>query len=123
MQENFKEKLINRAFQLSLKGIKFVDKIQKKGFAAQILAKQFIRSVTSIGANIVEAQGASSTKDFINFMGYAFKSSNETRFWLGLIRDSYDDLKEEAATMLQETQELSKILGKSLLSLKEKQKK
>ncbi|MEW6163180.1 MAG: four helix bundle protein [Nitrospirota bacterium] len=40
-----------------------------------------LRSATSIGANIIEAQAASSRRDFRNFLNHALKSANETKFW------------------------------------------
>jgi len=51
---------------------------------------QLIRSATSIGANIIEGKSASSKKDFIRYYEIAFKSANETKYWLGLLRDALD---------------------------------
>ena len=53
-----------------------------------IMAKQILRSGTSIGANIVEAQHGSSRKDFLNKMYIAFKECNETQYWLDLFFES-----------------------------------
>ena len=49
------------------------------------LAKQVIRSGTSIGANVTEAQRAVSKADFINKLGIALKEADETKYWLRLI--------------------------------------
>ena len=57
------------------------------------LSNQLVRSATSIGANITEAQYAQSRKDFINKMGIALKEANETEYWLKLLSKS--DIIEE----------------------------
>ena len=88
----------------------------------QIISKQLLRSATSIGANIIEAQAGSSKKDFTNFFSHALKSANESKFWLGLLRDSKKGNQEEIEKLLQETIELSNILGSSILTLKGKKK-
>lgn len=52
------------------------------------LASQVLRSGTSIGANIEEAQAASSRRDFVVKMTIAAKEARETRYWLRLVRDA-----------------------------------
>ncbi len=116
--QEFKKMLINRAYRFSLETMKFIDSLDKKVFSLNIIAKQMIRSATSIGANIIEAQASSSKKDFTNFMSHALKSANETRYWLGLLRDSGKAEKAQAEKLLKEAQELSRILGSTILSLK-----
>ena len=51
-----------------------------------VLSKQILRSGTSIGANIEEAIGGQSKRDFINKVSIAFKESRETRYWLRLLK-------------------------------------
>ncbi len=53
-----------------------------------VLSKQLLRSGTSIGANVEEAQGAQSTKDFISKLSIAFKEARESRYWLRLLNRS-----------------------------------
>lgn len=100
--------------------MKFIDTIPRKDFSAQVLAHQLIRSSTSIGANIIEAQASSSRKDFINFLHHALKSANESKYWLGLFRDSAKADVDNADTLLKEAIELANLLGSSILSLKGK---
>ena len=90
--------------------------------ASKVIAGQLLRSATSIGANIVEAQAASSRKDFTNFLNYALKSANETKFWLGLLHDSGRKDKELIAPLLEDTKQLSNILASSILTLKKEQR-
>lgn len=122
--QNNKEKpkieLKKRAYIYALDIIEFIDSLDKRDFTVQIIAKQLIRSATSIGANIIEAQAGSSKKDFVNFFSYALKSANETKFWLGLLRDSDKANREKVAYLLDETQQLANILGASILTLKGK---
>ena len=75
----FKQKLISRAFNLSRDAFKLVDKFPNKA-SARVIINQLLRAITSIGANIIEAQAASSKKDFVNFLNHALKSGNESKF-------------------------------------------
>jgi len=117
-----KTDLKKRAYLFAPSIIKLIDFIDKKDFTIQIISKQLLRSATSIGANIVEAQAGSTKRDFTNFFSYALKSANESKFWIGLLRDSGKVNKEKCNELLQETIELSNILGSSILTLKGKKK-
>ncbi len=108
----------SRSYKFALEVIVFIDTLDKKDFNVQILARQLLRCGTSIGANIIEAIAASSRKDFINFYLYALKSANETKFWLNLMIDSAKAEPNKAKELLLEAEELSKILGASIVSLK-----
>lgn len=116
--QNSKTNLKARSYYFAFKIIKFLDEAPKD-YVTQALAKQLIRSATSIGANIIEAQAASSRKDFSNFLSYALKSSNETKFWLGLLRESRN-LGVQVYPLLKEVNELSNMLGASIITLKGK---
>lgn len=115
-----KTELKFRAYSYALDVINFIDALDKKDFSIQIMSKQLLRSATSIGANIIEAQAGSSKKDFTNFFSYALKSANESKFWLGLLRDSKKSDKILTEKLLQETAELANILAVSILTLKGK---
>jgi four helix bundle protein len=108
-----------RAYRFALEIIAFVD-ILPKGQTSSVLTEQLLHSATSIGANLVEAQGAGSRKDHAHFFSYALKSANETKFWLGLLRDSGKAEEEAADKLLREVTELSKIIASSILTLKGK---
>ncbi len=116
----YKTMLIKRSYQFSLDIMKFIDTFPKKELSSEIIAKQIIRSATSIGANIIEAQASSSKKDFTNFLHHALKSANETRYWLGLLRDNGKVNTKISIKLLNEAQELSKLFGSSILALKGK---
>jgi len=110
-----------RAYKFSLDIIFFVNELpNKRGF--WVIGDQLIRSATSIGANMIEAKSSSSKRDFIKFYEIALKSSNETRYWLCLLRDSYTELKIKAEKLLKEATEISNMIGSSVLTLKGKRK-
>lgn len=114
-----KTELRHRAYQYSIDIIEFLDTLPKD-VSTTVITKQLLRSATSIGANIVEAKGASSKKDFTNFFSYALKSANESLYWLGLLRDAKKMDNARLRYLLGETKELANILGSSVLTLKGK---
>ena len=111
-----------RSYLYALEIIKLVDILGKNDLSVQVISKQLLRSATSIGANIIEAQAGSTKRDFTNFFSYALKSANESRFWLGLLKDSGKIKIPEIDELLRETTELANILGSSILTLKGKKK-
>lgn len=114
---NLKLETQRRLYNYAKNIVLFTIKLDNKP-ASQIIGKQLLRSGTSVSANMIEAQAASSKKDFTNFFHYALKSANESKLWLALIRDTMPDLKEEAERLLSETVEISKILAASILTMK-----
>jgi four helix bundle protein len=114
-----KTELKQRAYQYSIKAIEFIDTLPKD-ISTDVIAKQLLRSTTSIGANIVEAKGASSKRDFTNFFSHSLKSANESLYWLGLLRDAKKINNAQLNYLLNETKELANILGSSVLTLKGK---
>jgi len=115
----FKIKLKDRAYQYSIKVIEFLDTLPKD-VSTEVITKQLLRSATSIGANIVEAKGASSKRDFTNFFSHSLKSANESLYRLGLLRDAKKINSARLEYLLNETKELANILGSSILTLKGK---
>jgi len=81
-----------------------------------------IRSGTSIGANMQEADSASSRKDFINKVTIAKKEAQETHYWLRIINGSQmindGPCKQELESLLKESGELARILGAILANTK-----
>jgi four helix bundle protein len=109
----------HRCYQFSKEIVQFVSiaKFERIHFS---IFDQLIRSGTSIGANIIEAKSGSSTKDFRNFYTIALKSANETKYWLCLIRDTIDSNveKDKINKLIQEADELSKIIASIIINLK-----
>jgi four helix bundle protein len=118
--ENFKEKLLNRAHNYALNIIKLINSLNKNDITVLTILKQLLRSGLSVGANIVEAQAASSRRDFANFLNHALKSANESIFWLGLLNESKNADQFLCEKLIKETKELASILAASILTIKEK---
>ncbi|MBP6414503.1 MAG: four helix bundle protein [Bacteroidia bacterium] len=89
---------------------------QKKEF---VLSKQLLRSGTSIGANVEEAIGGQSKKDFIAKVSISYKEARETKYWLNLLTAT-DYLDEKLSkSLLDDAEELCKILSSILLTTKQ----
>ena len=118
----FKTDIKKRAYTYALDLIKAIDHLNQKDLSIQVMARQLLRSGTSVGANVIEAQAASSKREFTNFLNHALKSANESKFWLALLRDSGKAERKPVDTLLTETKELANILASSILTLKGKRK-
>jgi four helix bundle protein len=75
-----------------------------------ILSKQLLRSGTSIGANIAEANGAISEADFSSKMSIAYKEALETKYWLSLLKDTDYIDNDVFSRLFNEVDEISKML-------------
>ena len=74
------------------------------------ICSQLLRSGTSIGANVEEAIGGSSRKDFINKLQIAYREARETKYWLRLLKDSEIIEKELAHSFIKDCDEIIKLL-------------
>lgn len=119
MSNDSKDQLKHRTYRFSIALIKYVTTLPKDRIYA-IIIDQLVRSATSIGANIIEAQAASSKKDFTNYFSISLKSANETLYWLGILRDGTEADKDTVNKFIDEVKEICKILGASILTLKNK---
>lgn len=86
----------------------------------KVLINQIIRSVTSIAGNIAEGSGATSNKDFINYLHTARKSAIETNNWLQFIFSTNKIAKESRMMLEEKSQEIIKILTAIIKKLKSK---
>ena len=75
-----------------------------------VLSKQLLRSGTSIGANIVEAQQAQSRPDFISKMSISLKEAVETNYWLRLLKASNFLSENEYTSIISDCAEIEKLL-------------
>lgn len=114
-----KEELKYRAYRFSIRLVKFVSSLPNERIY-WVIGDQLLRSGTSIGANIIEAQAASSKKDFANYYNTSLKSANETMYWLGVLREATSADKTEINALLDETKNLANIIGASLLTRRNK---
>lgn len=114
MKENV---LLDKSFAFALRTVnayKFLVE-EKREF---ILSKQFLRSGTSIGANVEESVGGQSRPDFISKISIAYKEARETRYWIRLLQaGDYLDCR-QAASLLSDVEEIIKIAAKVLITSK-----
>lgn len=109
------EKLDERTYRFALRIVKLVSALPHT-MEGEVLGRQVLRSGTSIGANIEEAYGGSSKRDFTNKMSTAFKEARETHFWLRLIRDAGLIPAKRIEPLVQEALEIKLILAKTVVT-------
>ena len=83
-----------------------------------VLSKQLLRSGTSIGANVEEAVGGQSPKDFFAKLSIAYKEARETNYWLRIMRDTEILDSKMAESLLSDNEEILKIIGSILKTMK-----
>jgi four helix bundle protein len=106
-----------RSYNFALRVIRYIDSVEiKRVFYSMI--DQLLRSSTSIGANLIEAKSSHSKKDFIKYYEIALKSSNETKFWICLLRDGLKLNKVELNSLLNEVNEISKVIASIVIKVK-----
>lgn len=113
--------LEKRTATLSENTIVFLKSIDRNILTIPLI-NQLIRSVTSIGANYCEANGASSKKDFKNKIHICKKESKESMYWFQLLAKAAPEHAEECRKLWKETQELAMIFSKIISTLNNKEK-
>ncbi len=88
-----------------------------------VLSKQLLRSGTSIGANLKEAEHAQSKADFLNKTNIALKEANETSYWLMLLKDTRLLSQKEFDSIITDVEELVKMLVNIVKTTKARIKK
>ena len=111
MEQNI---ILEKSLDFSVAIIKFCEKLEEQ--RKYVVAKQLLRSGTSIGANVFEAQHAESRADFVHKMKIAIKEANETLYWLILCErsESYPFVN----NLRNVVQEMIRIVSKIILSSK-----
>ena len=115
---NEKADIVDKSYKFALKIIKLVNLLPKSTSGA-VISNQIMKAGTSIGANVEEAQGASSKKDFTNKMTISKKEARETRYWLRLIKDSGILEVVIVENLIKECDEILKILTAIVKTSKE----
>jgi four helix bundle protein len=109
MMNEERVKVDEKAFQFAKDIIKIVLSLSQSDLR-YTLGKQLMRSGTAIGANIEEAQGGLSKKDFIHSMNIAKKEARETLYWLRLLAEFSIGSKDKINQLIIECEALKKIL-------------
>ena len=120
-KSKFKMEFKKRLYSFVLRLVKFIDGLPRSP-VSDVMGKQLLRSGTSILANYIEANSASSKKDFINFFTHSLKSANESKVWICLLKDTQKGDKQELEYLLKELMEIANIIASSIITLKGKNK-
>ena len=108
-----------RSFKYALRAIKLYQCLQEgKDGAGWIIAKQYLRSATSIGANVEEAQSGESRADFIHKCSIAQKEARESLYWLRLLSRSGIISSTRLTSLIKETEELIAVITAIIVSAK-----
>ncbi len=118
MKENI---LLNKTFEFSIRIVNLYRYLrdEKREFD---LARQILKSGTSIGANVTEATVAQSRKDFLAKIYIAYKEAKETEFWIKLLFATKILTEKQSTSLLNDLEEINKILSASLYTIRKKQK-
>ncbi|GAA4296577.1 four helix bundle protein [Nibribacter koreensis] len=106
--------IVAKSFDFALSIVVYSETLEQ--LRKYVVANQLLKSGTSIGANVWEAQHAESRADFIHKLKIAAKEANETEYWLLLCKHSehYPDIEDKLEKLL----ELQKLLSKIISSTK-----
>lgn len=117
MKNQTENVIVKLSFQFALDVVQFAEQLEEK--RKYVVAKQVLKSGTSIGANVREAQGAESRNDFIHKLKISYKEAEETEYWLDICKQSknYPDSEKLSSDIIV----LKKILAKIIVSMKRNQ--
>ncbi|NEP37756.1 MULTISPECIES: four helix bundle protein [unclassified Moorena] len=105
-----KKDIQERTLKFSVRIVNLCKFLRQNGGTGYDLSKQLIRSGTSIGANVEEAQNAESKRDFIHKMSISLKEARETNYWLKILIATEKNLEPRLLSLLNESNELISII-------------
>jgi len=111
----------DRLVDFSVRIIRLVNSLPKD-FVGKHVANQLLRSGTSSGANYEEARGAESSADFIHKLGIVLKELRESLYWLKVIKKGELLHSKQLENILDETEQLSKVIAQSVITARKKPK-
>jgi len=120
-KKNF-EDIHKRIYRFVIRVLIFLKKLPDTS-ENKVIRYQLAKSATSMGANDQEADGTTSVKDFINKYTIVRKESEETNYWLNVIKDTNPDITKEIDEFIDESLELIKIVSKIIYNSKNKVRK
>ncbi len=122
-QENKKYDIKERAFDLAVAVARITERLPRTQSLIEY-KKQIIRSSASVGANLEEADGTLSKRDFVNKMAISRREARETRYWLKLIMSVLTNLSQEQSDKLialaKEAEEIMLIISSIINKVKDK---
>jgi four helix bundle protein len=109
-----------RTLEYGLRAVKLYRALRKgRDGAGRVIATQFLRAATSVGANVAESQAAESRADFIHKYSIAQKEARESLYWLRLMAKANVMPAQRLADLVRETEELVAIITTILVHTKD----
>ena len=108
--------IVGRTFRFALAIVKLSGGLDGTSTTQRVLSNQVLRSGTSVGANIEEAQAAESRADFIHKYNIALKEARETKYWLRLINASKFVKKTDLDSLIKESDEICRIIAQIVIN-------
>ena len=106
-----RNEVLELSFDFAVKIVLYCKKLNTSSRDNYVISNQLLKSGTSIGANIEEANAAQSRKDFLSKMYISFKESRESHYWLRIIAKSQIDGSSELNELINISKSLIKILS------------
>ncbi len=111
-----------RSFDFAVDVVRLCQKLDSRAGVARTLARQLLRSGTSVGANVEEAQAAQSRADFVSKCSISLKEARESNYWLRLSEASGQYASDDLKLLAREADELSRIIGTIIVRTKNRRK-
>ena len=112
--------IAERTFEFAVSVVQFCKVLDSKSGINWVLGRQLLRSGTSVGANLQEAQAAQSSADFISKCSIALKEAREAIYWLRLLEATGQSKGENVKLLAKEADEIARILGAIIVRTKGK---
>ncbi len=110
-----------RSFAFAVRIVKLCRFLERNEDVSNSLVRQLIRSGTSVGANLEEAQSGQSKPDFISKNAIALKEARETNYWLRLISETNnfeENIDKGITDLIRESEEIKRIIAAIIVSAK-----
>lgn len=118
MMEEALQEIGERAFGFAVRIVRLCRELDGAPGVSRTLARQLLRSGTSIGANLEESRGGESRADYLSKVSIALKESRETHYWLRLLVAAEILSEKQLASLLDESNQITAILTTIVKKLK-----
>ena len=118
MKDSHPRDIKERTFEFAVAVVRLCRGLEAQSGVAGVLSRQLLRSATSIGANVEEAQAGQSRADFVSKYAIALKEARETSYWLRLLAASDNTSDGKHGELMNEATEIAKIIGAIVVNTK-----
>lgn len=109
-QKTIRHEISDRTFDFAVEIVTLCSQLEKESVVAKVLLTQLVRSATSVGANMEEAQAPQSKRDFIHKASISLKEARETLYWLKILKNTDLMRVENIDSLINEADEIVSIL-------------